>query len=407
MGMKVGAELLWGRYVRASANSEELFAPVSSTLGSPDTNRQAVLERLQAARVELALRIHSELGYTDKDAHEIIEGVIEFTRAFREPELGTRIVDNVLPNRQLRISYAPVGVVLVVLPSNAFLSLSVIAALNAVSVGCPVVLRVPQSSPETGKLLAKIFEGSSGISIVQAPAGELIDSFLDSSVSGLLHYFGSSRRIPDLARRCAEAGKGLVGEGEGNTWVYLDDSVEPAEAARQLAEGALRFHGETCTSINGAIIHPAIFERVKASLIPLFQAIEMDVPKEIRSLGSKSGSELLVDQPSPLLMEDPDGESGLVREGFFGSALWIRSGDYAEFRSLWRSNRFPLCAAYWGKAPDDLVTLENVARLVINGDPSIEDPLEPWGAYGRSGISRVEEWHLKYVRPFQLDEPSK
>jgi hypothetical protein len=46
-----------------------------------------------------------------------------------------------------------------------------------------------------------------------------------------------------------------------------------------------------------------------------------------------------------------------------------------EFANRWRSNRFPLCAGVLSPGIDTeywLTRLSNVARLCVNGDPSIE-----------------------------------
>jgi hypothetical protein len=82
-------------------------------------------------------------------------------------------------------------------------------------------------------------------------------------------------------------------------------------------------------------------------------------------------------------------------------------GDASDFRQLWKVNRFPLCAAVLGKTVDaeEWVRLGNLARLVVNGDPSLEDPLEPWGGYPSTGNNPVSGWYEKYRRQVQIDRP--
>ena len=49
--------------------------------------------------------------------------------------------------------------------------------------------------------------------------------------------------------------------------------------------------------------------------------------------------------------------------------------------------------------------LPNLARLVVNGDPSQEHIFEPWGGYPASGANPVDHWPSKYQRLVQIDGP--
>lgn len=69
--------------------------------------------------------------------------------------------------------------------------------------------------------------------------------------------------------------------------------------------------------------------------------------------------------------------------------------------------QYPLCAGVLSasaEAPWWLARLPNVARLTVNGDPSIEDVFAPWGGYPGSGANPVGPWHEKYQRTVQVDE---
>jgi glyceraldehyde-3-phosphate dehydrogenase (NADP+) len=109
----------------------------------------------------------------------------------------------------------------------------------------------------------------------------------------------------------------------------------------------------------------------------------------------------------PTIVEHPAPHSSLVREGLFGSGLWITAGTRDEFVSWWRHNQYPLCAGVLDPAADAawwLARLPNVARLVVNGDPSVEHIFEPWGGYPASGMNVVGAWHEKYQRVVSVDE---
>jgi acyl-CoA reductase-like NAD-dependent aldehyde dehydrogenase len=109
---------------------------------------------------------------------------------------------------------------------------------------------------------------------------------------------------------------------------------------------------------------------------------------------------------APTLVERPNPHSPLVCEGLFGPALWIRPGDKEDFACLWRTNRFPLAAGVLSPsahASEWLARLPHLARLSLNGDPSVEHVFEPWGGYAGSGNNPVSHWHEKYQRVVQVD----
>ena len=120
--------------------------------------------------------------------------------------------------------------------------------------------------------------------------------------------------------------------------------------------------------------------------------------------GSRDGNLL-----APTLAAEPREDSELVSHGFFGAALWLAPGDIDRFAALWRRNRYPLCAGVLTRSGDPqryLHGLPGVARLVVNGDPSVEYMYEPWGGYPASGANAVSYWHRKYLRTVQVDCPA-
>ncbi len=123
----------------------------------------------------------------------------------------------------------------------------------------------------------------------------------------------------------------------------------------------------------------------------------------VLSGGSREGN-LLV----PTLVETSSPDSRLVKEGFFGCALWIASGTAEDFVFWWRRNKYPLCAGVLSETADAVFWQErlcNLARLTINGDTSEEYVHEPWGGYALSGFNAVSQWKYKYQRIVQTDQP--
>ncbi len=396
---------------------------------------------LKRRRTLLKEAITLETGFVERDADELLEATFAFLNGIsnRYALPTERVALHSYPfhgdTRSIRLGFAPWGLVAIVLPHNAFLPLAVTCGLSARACGNHVVLKAPLQSARSAAILADAFLDSGleseGISIVLARGREFAASFLECERSGMLHFFGSSEPVAELASRSFQAGKHAVFECEGNVWAYVGPDA-PASTADLLLSGTIRFNGQTCTSVNGVVVHPELFATVRDELGDRVSSLVTGDPKDPATqvgplfdeqlaernlqILSNSGGRLLCGGGGsgsllfPALIESPDPRSELVSEGVFGCALWIASGTEEDFVRLWPSNRFPLCAAVY-EGPDSrdawLSRLPNLARLCVNGDPSHEDPFEPWGGYPCSGNSPVAVWIDKYRRTCQVDAPTR
>ncbi|HVL37859.1 MAG TPA: aldehyde dehydrogenase family protein, partial [Fimbriimonadaceae bacterium] len=266
------------------------------------------------------------------------------------------------------------------------------------------------------------------VAVAVAPAKEFIGCVLELGCVRLLHYMGSSGHIADLLSRCFAAGIGLVADGEGNVLAYVGEEAEVAPTAQVLVRASTRYSGQTCTSINGVVAHPAVYEGLRdlvqselASLRcgdpraedvkvgPLFEVAQvrsclerMEHSEGHILVGGRAEGTLLL----PSLVDRPNPACDLVREGLFGPALWIMPGDAGVFREIWQLNRYPLAAAVFGRS-DWAPTLPNLARLTVDGDPSFEYGHAPWGGYPSAGVNPVGPWIDKYLRAVQVDRPAR
>lgn len=370
-----------------------------------ETFSRSLAECLESKRQDWIGAIGAESGYSLEDVEEIFDSCLLLLRSFRRAPLESRSVPNLDSSRQIELVWVPWGTIVAILPGNAFLYLGLTVCVNALAAGNQVILRIPRGAETSGKLLdSALAESGVGdlVSLVAEPAADLLRRFGASPEPGLVHYFGGSGRIDQLLADCFKAGKGCLAEGEGNTWVYVGPKFDPVRAATILVEGSTRYRGETCTSINGAIIHPERYQEV-IDAIPV-ESSRVDLSMEIRERVAEAGGRTR-DFGSGVIVESPNPVSDLVRQGVFGPVLWVSPGTEADFQQLWPINEFPLCAAVLanGEPCDWAWRLANLSRLVVDGDPSIEDPLEPWGGYPRSGSSLVAPWVEKYSRVVQID----
>ncbi|HJP82654.1 MAG TPA: aldehyde dehydrogenase family protein [Fimbriimonadaceae bacterium] len=386
-------------------------------------------ERLGRSIPSFVEALHSETAFVLEDCEEITFGVVEYLRTFAyQPPADFSYSTR---ERQISLRYTNYGTVAAILPQNAFLSMAAVTLASALATGNRVILRAPTGSPRTLGLLSSLVEESEIpghlVSLVFCEAEPFLDAMLNSSTPMLIHYMGSSNRAGTVLTKCFEAGKSSLVDGSGNCQVYVHADQDPIEAADLVWKGAIRYNGQTCTSVNGIVVHPDIAEAFADALIeralatefgtdngnvgPLFssrQALQLE--EVVQSSGGEvfRNGKLVGNRFPPTVILAPDPTSDLVTLGAFGPVAWLVAGDLADFRRAWSLNRYPLCAGIFAADSEvlgEFAGLESGARLVLNGDPSLEDANEPWGGYAPCGSNPVSDWPSKYCRKVQLDQP--
>lgn len=411
------------------------FAPVSEDALRGFTRRlhAALLSRSEV----LVEAMRAETGFVPGDCREMAQGTLDFVGGFwnavgerpAEPTMGG---ERPTTARTLRLASCAWGTVAIVLPQNAFLLVAVTALLHALRAGNRIILRAPLQSARSAALLASVLQEAAAppdaVSVVLVRAKAFVDAVYRAPTPALVHYMGSAHHAPALLAQTFESGKSALIDGQGNAWVYVAEDADVETAAAILTAGAVHYNGQTCTSVNGAVIHPQIYEPVREQLVARWQEMrfgsalgddvevgpvfdEAQAAHGLDQIGRSGGRILCGGRRTenllhPTLIESPLAESALVREGVFGPALWIQSGTAENFVRLWPKNRYPLCAGVLSPSIDEiwwLGHLPNLARFVVNGDPSVEDVFEPWGGYPGSGLNPVGAWDEKYRRLVQVD----
>jgi len=391
-------------------------------------NKLKALIEQERALLQEALRL--ETGFSLADCSEIIDGAVAFLDRF-DPESHPPVTGYSVSDRRIEILAVPYGTVAAILPQNAFLSMSLIVLASALAGGNRVILRVPTGcarlGPIIGQLLLQAGFSPESFSVVFADPSAFTKACMDSRHPVLVHYMGSSDRAGALLQTAFDAGKPMLVDGEGNTHVYVHQDQDPSTVARLLWMGALRYNGQTCTSINGAILHPLIEADVRVELKRLAMQTTFGLDDQAKvgpmlkagqaTFAVKAAAEsqgVVVQQDgstdnllAPILVMDPDADSVLVRQGIFAPVLWVRTGNFEEFERIWNSNHYPLCAGVLANDSNVLDRAKHLAgasRIVLNGDPSLEDSMEPWGGYPPCGSNPVSDWISKYRRTVQIDQ---
>ncbi len=388
-----------------------------------------------------------ETGFVHSDCEEVTQGSLDYVQGFRKSLQSIRrpLVTPIhyqaesetdSQARRIRMVSSPWGTIAVILPQSAFLISAVTCLLNALAAGNRVILRAPLQGARSAALLSLAIERArpphETVSIVQVRSKEFVAALNRSPMPCLVHYMGSSRYASEIHSDAFQHGNWAIIDGEGNTWVWVGEDADIQATAEILIGGALRYNGQTCTSINGAMIHPAIYDELRDCLAEKWENLRYGDPMSDENVHvgplldeqqgewierriEESGGKILCGGKregsllQPTLVEKPDLRSKLVSDGIFGCALWITPGDQDTFVQWWPRNRFPLCAGVLAPSVDLswwLMRLPNLSRITVNSDPTIEHIYEPWGAYPESGLNPVGTWKEKYQRVVAVDEPS-
>jgi acyl-CoA reductase-like NAD-dependent aldehyde dehydrogenase len=396
---------------------------------------------LSAMRPLLMEAMQMETAFLLEDCEELVQASLHYITQFwcqvesgEQPFKSPQCYRQGAQSRQISLTHSAWGTVAVILPQNAFLLLAVTCLLNALAAGNRVILRAPLQSARSAALLSRAIQmaqpPANTVSVILAQAKEFLASLYRSPLPCLVHYMGSSRHVPHIMADAFRHGKAALFDGEGNGWVWVGADACPETTAHLLTAGALRYNGQTCTSVNGALIHPALYSAVKKLLVTSWETLRAGSPfTEGVQVGplfdaeqaawceqrlTESDGTVLCGQRregnllTPTLIECPSPQSSLVTEGIFGPAMWIAPAEAETFVGHWQANRYPLCAGILSPTADPLwwqTRLSNLSRLVLNGDISQEFLFEPWGGYPGSGMNPVGTWKDKYRRVLQVDIP--
>jgi acyl-CoA reductase-like NAD-dependent aldehyde dehydrogenase len=387
-------------------------------------------QSIEDRQEELVAAIREATHFVRSDCREIIESCANYLQNWRPTEVGP--FEQLTGNRSLNLKWVPWGVIAAILPQNAYFSAALTIIANGLATGNRVILRGPFSSERLTDELRRLCEESGlpngVVEFVHCDARAFLDAWENAEASALLHFMGSSERGASLVERSWRSGKPVLIDGTGNSWTYIDSDQDPYVAAELVWKGCLRYNGQTCTSVNGAVVHPSIALAVRKRLLqllnettfgvdehedvgPLFTAEQADLSQN--SISASGGNIVTLSQVQgalfpPTIVLDPRTDSQLLSKGVFCPAMWVLDGDWSYFKHLWTLNRYPLCAGVLSiddEVLEEAITLPRASRVVLNGDTSIEDPSEPWGAYPPCGSNPVGAWSEKYVRAVQIDQP--
>ena len=173
--------------------------------------------------------------------------------------------------------WEPRGVVAVLTPWNDPVAIALQGLGAALAAGNAVVFKPSERTPLSGALVAEVLAASLPPGVLQllhgdARTGAPLAAHPDVDV---VYHVGSSVTGAAIRRATAETGAHAVLEGGGKDACLVDEGVDPAWAAEQVALGAFANAGQICVSVERVYVHEAVAEPFLAALVARAGAFEI------------------------------------------------------------------------------------------------------------------------------------
>jgi len=260
--------------------------------GLPPAERAAILERVAAdvhsRREELARMLSGENGKPYKqalvEADRCVQTLI-FSAAEARTLSGRGVALDAHPAGVGHLGFTirvPVGVVGAITPFNFPLTLAAHKIGPAVAAGCGVVLKPADKAPLVAIELVRAFQRAGlpadWMSVVVGPPEEIADVLLDDDRVALLTFTGSAAIGWSLAARAPRKRVTLELGNSTPLIVCADADVQAAAAAS--ATSGFAFAGQSCISVQRAIVHRDVHDEFVDALARAAEAQKAGDPAE-------------------------------------------------------------------------------------------------------------------------------
>jgi len=444
-----GSKALAERAIMAARAAFETTAWASS----PRLRAQVLLEfadRLEAHMDEIARLMTMENGKVLAQAkHELAAG-------FGEARYYAGIARNVFgrtfesgPNKMSLLTREPAGVVSVIVPWNAPVTLLIRSVAPALAAGCCVVIKPAPLTPLTNAAVIACFAAVetlpkgvvNSVNECGTEVGELLSMHAEVDV---ISFTGSSKTGKLIMANAADTIKRVSLELGGKAPAVVFADADLGKATAEIRRSSITLNGQMCTAISRVLVQASIHDEMTARLKTAYESVKigdpLDATVELGPLvdklsqrrileiierasgenetvlrGSAPGGKLAAGAfVTPSIFRADDVTNWIVQEELFGPIIVLeRFQDEADAIARSNATRFGLAASVFTK---DLGRAMRMARKLkfgtvwLNSHNRLMAETET-GGYRESGIGRLhgaeaindflETKHIYY----EVDEP--
>lgn len=243
----------------------------------PEAWRRKQLQRLRAMLVEheaeFEAALHTDLGKSGIESQltelGFLTGEIDHTLAHLSKWMRPRRVATplVVQPASAKVVLEPLGVALIIAPWNYPLTLALSPLIGALAAGNAAVVKPSEISAATSAAIAKYvpeYLDRRAVAVVEGGVPETTE--LLAQRFDHIFYTGSGQVGRIVARAAAEHLTPVTLELGGKSPVFVDDSVNLAEAARRIVWGKFMNAGQTCVAPDYVLGEAAVLARLAPKL---------------------------------------------------------------------------------------------------------------------------------------------
>jgi acyl-CoA reductase-like NAD-dependent aldehyde dehydrogenase len=252
---------------------------------------EAWLDQVGRVREDLARFITEETGKPISlargevaRAEATLKATVEAAAAFGEQAVPYDLMAGAEGCRAVLRRF-PVGPVLAITPFNFPVNLAVHKLGPALAVGCSAIWKPCPQAPQTSRLLWEAFEAArisvaAPVHLLQltGPDPAAAEALAKDPRIAAVSFTGSERVGRHLEQ--VLAGKRLLLELGGNGAVVVDEGVDAAAVARQLAPAAVAGAGQSCSKAQRIYVHRGIWEAFAPAFVAAVQALPVGDPMD-------------------------------------------------------------------------------------------------------------------------------
>ena len=345
-GTKIGAAVLGSTELANQAVSAARSAFVGSDWSMEPRLRSRVLDafadRLESLGDELVEMLVRENGKLRSQAmHEIAAGVSE---ARYYSGLARNIQGSTTETGKGKLSLLtrePCGVVSVIVPWNAPVTLLVRSVAPALAVGCTVIIKPAPQTPLVNAALMSCFHGIEGIpsGVVNSvnengdEVGRLLSSHSDIDA---ISFTGSTQTGKNVMASAAATVKRVSLELGGKSPAVVFPDSDLPKAVAEISRASIVMAGQMCTAVSRVLVHESIASQVEEMLVNAYGRIrlghgmnqETDLGPLIDKMSQKRVLDLIerAGDEAELVMRG-HAPGGILSEGAFVSPTIVRISD--------------------------------------------------------------------------------
>lgn len=173
------------------------------------------------------------------------------------------------PLMQQLVLRQPVGPVAAFTPWNVPLSAPSRKISGALSAGCSIILKAAEETPGAACALVQCFVDAGlppgVLNLVFGDPSHISPLLIASPVTRMVTLTGSVHIGKQLTQMASLAMKPVLMELGGHAPVLICEDVDPVQAGRMAAVGAMRFTGQICASPSRFLVHERIYTEFVSS----------------------------------------------------------------------------------------------------------------------------------------------